>query len=90
MADVFINGEKVQCLCDTGPKINLLPTDFAEKHCLSLKPVNGVRPVSVDQTSVHCAGDTDVHIQVGSVKKTHRVSFMLYKPSSMDFSVSLY
>ena len=69
MADILINKTKIKSLCDTGAEINLLPADFAEKHCLSLKLVNGVQPVSVDQTPVRCAGSQSVHIQVGSVKQ---------------------
>lgn len=51
MTDIFINNKKFKCLCDTGAEVNLIPAELAEKHCLSLSPVNGVQPVSVDQTT---------------------------------------
>ena len=64
MVDILINKTKIKCLCDSGAEINLLPADFAEKkkHCLSLKPVNGVQPVSVDQAPVRCADVTVLRI----------------------------
>ena len=55
--------------------MNLLPDEFAEKHCLSLKPVNDVQPVIVDQTLVQCTGVTDVHIQVGPHQQFSNVNF---------------
>ena len=52
MADILINGTKLKCLCDTGAEINPLAAEFAEKHCLSLKPVYGVQLARVDLTPV--------------------------------------
>ena len=75
----FDQWKKVQCMCETGAEVTLLPTGLAERQSLSLKPVTVLQPVSVDQApvrfavAVRFAGATDVHMD--SAKQLHCVSF---------------
>ena len=75
MTDILINNKKLTCLCDTGAEVNLLPAEFAERHCFSVKCADGIQPVSVDQTPVRCSGVTFASLKVGPTTYANNTKF---------------
>ena len=83
MTDILVNNKKLRCLCDTGAEVNLLPLRFANRHGLLLNNLDGVKPVSVDQTPVNCSGVTFTSVKIG----TSRVSTKFYVVEGIDYGI---
>ena len=84
MTDILVNNQKLRCLCDTRAEVNLLPLRFANRHGL-LKNLDGVKPVSVDQTPVNCSGVTSTSIKIGTSGLSMKAKF--YVVEGIDYGI---
>ena len=83
MVNALINNRKLNCLCDTGAQINVLPHAFAMKHCGRITGYVGQKRVSVDGSEVKCSGVVSAQLTVGDKV----ITSLFYVMKSLEYGI---
>ena len=83
MVNALINNRNLKLLCDTGAQINLIPHEFALKHCGRITTYMEQKPVSVDGSEVKCTGVVHAELKVGD----KIITTLFYVMKSLEYGI---